>query len=162
MPKTKLTTQTARKKIKDYFDNCDPHIETVELVIHDKLKDGTRNPVGKIKKVPTKTKQRPYTVSGLAYALGLTTKEFRSLTEPNYKKKKGMPTMSPGVRKLLIEALQKVEEYAEKQLYSGKASGAQFALKNIGEWKDKFEHDSPGLSNAVSELEGVIAKALKK
>ncbi len=156
---TKLTVAQTKKDLEQYFTDCDPHLDTVDIVVHGTLPNGKRNPVGEIKTVPTKTKQKPYTISGVARAIGLTTSQFKKLT--NNSKDKSLPKLSPAVKKLLVEALQKVEEYAEKQLYSGKATGAQFALKNIGEWRDRFEHDNPGLNQAVAELEGSIAKALK-
>ena len=160
--KLNLTTATAKKKIKEYFDNCDSHITEVEVVVHGTLPNGKRNPVGEVKKVPTKTKQKPYTMSGLASAIGLTTKEFKDIARPEYIAKKGSIRVSPAIKKILIEAVQRVEEYAEKSLYSNKTSGAQFVLKNIGDWKDKVEVDNPGLSEGIATLEKSISKMLNK
>lgn len=157
-----LTPKQAKEKVDNYFKDCDPHLDTVEIVVHDTLENGKRNPVGRVVKVPTKTKQKPYTVSGLASALGLTTAEFKKVARSDYIAKKGGIRISPSVKKVLISAIQRVEEYAEKSLYTGKTAGAQFVLKNIGEWKDKAEVDSPGLTEGVANLEKTIINLLKK
>ncbi len=153
MAKKTINSKAETKKALDkYFRDCDPHIKEVEIV------DYKENKAGKKRKIITKTRQVPYTVSGVANALGLTTKQFREATDPYGKSKTKIPAP---IKTLLIEALQQVEEYAEKNLYvSGKGSGAQFVLKNIGEWKDRIENDNPGLSEAVLNLEKSISKAL--
>ena len=164
MPKkeVKLTPKEIRDRLQEYFDYCDPHIDEVELVIHETKKGGGKEQVGEIKKVPTKTKQKPYTLSGIANCLGITTKQYKEIANPDYKSRHGSVRVSPKARDEMIMVLQKVEEFAEKKLYQGASSGAQFALKNIAEWKDKMEVESPGLSNSIAQLEEKISKALKK
>ena len=143
-------------KLKEYFDNCDPHIKETEII------DYKADPKGLRRKINVKTKQLPYTITGIANTLGLTPKQFQELADTNYIQKKGSIRISPAVKKLLIQALQRVEEYAERNLYTpGKVQGSQFVLKNIGDWKDKIETDSPGLSEAISSLEKSIGEALK-
>lgn len=155
MSKKIISSKSEVKKALDkYFTECDPHIKEVQIV------DYKADKSGKVRTIKTKTRQRPYTLSGIASALNLTTKEFKDLANPYTKKETKIRVNAP-IRKLLIEALQRVEEYAENNLYtSGKSQGSQFVLKNIGEWKDRFEHDTPGLSSAVVELEKSLSKAL--
>lgn len=157
-----LTPKEVRDRLNKYFENCDPHIEEVELVIHETGKGGRKEQVGKIRKVPTKTKQKPYTLSGIANCLDLTTKQYKEVANPEYKSRRGSIRVSPKARDEMIKGLQRVEEFAERKLYQGASSGAQFALKNIGEWKDKMEMESPGLSDSIAQLEDKISKALKK
>jgi hypothetical protein len=72
-------------------------------------------------------KDDPYTITGLALALGTT-----RLGLINYEKK-------PGFVNAIKEAKARCENYAEKRLYSDRNSaGSIFALKNYG-WSDKQE-----------------------
>jgi len=145
-----------KKKIEEYFKQCDPHIEEVLVV------DYKQNPAGDRRKLITKTRQRPYTISGVANVLDITTKLFRDLSNPDIPVKRAKVRVSPGVKKVLVWALQQVEEYAEKSLYSGRGPGAQFVLKNIGDWKDKSEVEASGLPESILSLEKAISKALTK
>jgi hypothetical protein len=146
-----------KSELKKYFDNCDPHIMDVEVVSY------KEDSAGKVKTVKTKTRQKPYTISGVANTLGVTTKQFQELADPDLPVKKGSIKLTSDVKKILIWALQQVEEYAERNLYTaGKGQGAQFVLKNIGDWKDKAEVETPGLSESILQLEKTISKSLKK
>lgn len=71
----------------------------------------------------------PYTMSGLARALGIS-----RMTLLNYKNK------SKEFKDVVEEAKQIVEEYAETQLYINRnAAGIIFNLKNNFGWRDKQE-----------------------
>ena len=75
-------------------------------------------------------KELPLTVTGLAIALGFTTRQALI----NYEAK---PEFVDAVKRAKLI----VESFAEKMLYLGKTpTGAIFALKNFG-WTDKQEHD---------------------
>lgn len=72
-------------------------------------------------------KDEPYTITGLALALGTT-----RLGLINYENK-------PEFVNAIKTAKARCENYAEKRIYkSGNAAGAIFALKNYG-WSDKQE-----------------------
>lgn len=111
--------------IQNYFAMCDPHatkalVETGHDALGNMLYD-TRTVL---------TTQKPYTMSGLARALGIDRK-----TLLNYKNRdEYFPTIK--------EALNRCEEYAESQLFGPFANGAKFSLNNnfTGEyqpWADK-------------------------
>ena len=75
----------------------------------------------------------PITVSGLAYALGMTTESLRYYGEKD--------AFSATVKR----AKQKAELSIEQRLLTGQAAaGAIFNLKNNFGWKDKQEHELGG------------------
>lgn len=77
--------------------------------------------------------KEPYTVSGLAYHLGMTTESLRRYGESDQ--------FSATVKR----AKQRVENYLEKHLLAGKnAAGVIFNLKNNFGWKDKVETEHSG------------------
>ncbi len=91
--------------------------------------------------------KRPYTISGLALWLGLTTETLRK-----YEKVYG-DTEYADIIKL---AKQRVEEYAEKSLYeNGKTSGAKFVLENNFGWSNKQDVNIQGEVEFV-RLEDVL------
>jgi hypothetical protein len=76
-------------------------------------------------------KEEPYTITGLALALGT----YRQ-TLINYE---GKEEFMDAIK----SAKTRVEQYAEKKLFSSTPSGAIFALKNFG-WSDKIENEHTG------------------
>jgi len=79
------------------------------------------------------SEKRPYTMSGLAYSLGVSRQ-----TLLNYRKNKGYEKFFDTVKK----AKARVAIYVEEKLMSGHATaGAIFNLKNNFDWKDKQEID---------------------
>ena len=92
--------------------------------------------------------QRPYTMSGLALWLGLSTQTLR-----NYEKNYG-DTEYADIIKI---AKQRVEEFAEKSLYeNGKTSGAKFVLQNNFGWSDRQDVNLSGEVNQIVKLEDVL------
>jgi hypothetical protein len=89
--------------------------------------DYSAEPVLKTRKVLTK--QRPYTISGLALALN-TTRE----TLLDYQAKK---TYSDTIK----AAKARCEAYVEERLFDSNAAGVIFNLKNNYQWVDKQEVD---------------------
>ena len=78
----------------------------------------------------------PYTVSGLALALGMTRETLLRYEENNI--------FSDTIKR----AKQKIEEYVETRLFvSGIATGVIFNLKNNFGWKDKQEIEQSGEMN---------------
>lgn len=92
--------------------------------------------------------ERPYTISGLALWLGLSTQTLR-----NYEKNYGDTEYSD----IIKIAKQRVEEYAEKSLYeTGKTAGAKFVLQNNFKWTDKQDVSVSGEISQVVKLEDVL------
>mgnify|MGYP000391426276 CR=1 FL=1 len=115
------TAEEMQKLIDDYFDSCFVEAQTDD---------------GK-----TYQKQiRPFTVTGLAYHLGMTR---QGLLDYQAKNKKFNDTIT--------HAKTRIEMYAEEQLFrnQGKTNGVQFNLKNNFNWKDKQEIDH-GLKDVSS------------
>jgi hypothetical protein len=82
----------------------------------------------------------PYTVSGLALALGMTRETLLRYEEKD--------SFSDTIKR----AKQKIEEYVETRLFvSGIATGVIFNLKNNFGWKDKQEIEQSGeLNNTIT------------
>lgn len=76
--------------------------------------------------------QKPYTVSGLAYYLGMSTETLRAYSEKDQ--------FSATVKK----AKQRVEVYLETRLYGSAPTGTIFNLKNNFGWKDQQDHKLSG------------------
>lgn len=96
-------------------------------------------------------KDKPYTVSGLAYALDM---DRRSLL--NYSKdEKFFPTIK--------KAKQKIEQQLEEKGLMGtsNATFTIFNLKNNFDWKDKVENEEPNETGIINELIGALNNAKK-
>jgi hypothetical protein len=106
--------------IQTYFDECDPHIvkhmEATGFNERGQTMWSTREIM---------TEQRPYTMSGLARALGLSR---QALLEYSARDEFGDS---------IAAAKQRCEEYAESQLYGPYANGAKFNL--INNYQDKYQ-----------------------
>ncbi len=98
-------------------------------------------------------KGKPYTMSGLAYAMG-----FKSRKALVYYDKDD--EFSPTIKK----AKQRCETWLEEQLYTGKSiAGVIFGLKNNYDWKDKTEQEitATGLSiNVASDKDKKLLEDL--
>lgn len=129
------SVQELQEKIEAYFAECDPHvIETTEWV-------EARDSKGQLKKDKhglnylvevhhrVKTQQVPYSVTGLALALG-TNRE----TLINYEERAEFFDT-------IKTAKLKIENYLELNLNSPSPTGTIFNLKNNYGWKDKTEQD---------------------
>ena len=106
-------------------------------------------------------KGQPFTVTGLALALGFTSRQDL-INNEGY---------SAEFHDALKRAKSRCENYAENKLFANNPTGAIFALKNYG-WKDKSETELTGpgggpiqavsLNNlSLEELEGLERLALK-
>lgn len=96
-------------------------------------------------------KDKPYTISGLAYALDM---DRRSLL--NYSKdEKFFPTIK--------RAKQKIEQQLEEKGLMGtsNATFTIFNLKNNFDWKDKVENEEPNETGIINELIGALNNAKK-
>ena len=99
------------------------------------------------------SEQRPYTMSGLARAIGLDRKSLL-----NYKNRDGF---FPSIQ----AAIDRCQEYAEAQLFGPYANGAKFNLINNyrGEyqpWADKHEVDHTTKDQPIPLLAGLAPSTL--
>lgn len=128
------TVEELDRAIQNYFAEQDPH--TMSALV-ETGRDSKGNMLFDTRTVLTD--QKPYTMTGLARALGVDRK-----TLLNYKKR---DEYFPSIQ----GALNRCAEYAESQLFGPYANGAKFALTNNynGEyqpWSDKqaIDHTSDG------------------
>lgn len=120
-----------KEKINEYFIDCDPH--WVEETYWDyptingkKDKDSPQIELSKM----VKTTQVPYTITGLALALGCDRDTLLNYEE----REEYFGTIK--------EAKAKCHNYAERKLFEANATGPIFNLKNNYGWKDKTEIDN--------------------
>jgi len=139
-------------KIQNYFDNCDPHIETQQV-------ENGRNKDNKTiwAEREVMSEQVPYAITDLARAL----KVSRS-TLNNYRKPEHYTDEIPyDVRQELIDtiedAVQRIEGFNERQLHkNGIANGIKFNLTNNFGWVDKSVVDS-NVRSVESDLDDLDA-----
>lgn len=130
-----------QKRIDAYFADCDVHLEegmvpTPYIVDMHRGKERIRVPVGREKPnewrmiyQPYVTKQKPYTVTGLACWLD-TDRELLL----NYQRREGFS-------EIIERAKTKIEAFWETALWDEKVNtqGVIFNLKNNWGWKDRVE-----------------------
>lgn len=137
------TVKELQDKINAYFADCDPHPEQVvyfewhEIEVEStdnkgevasrKVRDQTRPPKEIV--MWDISKQKHYTITGLAMALN-TTRE----TLLDYENK---DEYSDTIKK----AKSKIENYVENNLFGSNVTGPIFNLKNNYGWRDKTEQD---------------------
>ena len=117
-PPAFTSVEEMEKLIDKFFEECDGKI------VYDKDGNPVRNKDGKI----IRDDRRPYTVTGLALALG-----FNSRTSLlNYEGKEEFVNT-------ITRAKSRVEQYAEERLYDNNgANGAKFSLaNNFKGWTEK-------------------------
>ena len=133
------SAEELQEKIDLYFKDCDPHIEDVEILKDILGSDG--KPTGDVEGRITQriTKQKPYTITGLALALD-TTRE----TLLDYEAK---DEFSDTIKK----AKQRCHNYAETMLFNSNPAGPIFNLKNNYGWRDKVEQENAGEQKIIVE-----------
>lgn len=120
--------------VDQYFDSC-------QGPLIDKYGQMVRDDDGKIIFVQT----RPYTLSGLASALGMSTCTLRAY---NWKSLAGL--VHPEFSDVILRARQKIQEYSEEQLYNvNGARGAQFMLQAGFAWSTSKEQSEIARNNAT-------------
>lgn len=151
------TPKALQGAIERYFADCDPHVayREVPLPYMEARGGGKRAPRSgeipdgyEIKKVPYLTEQKPYTVSGLALALGTN----RETLNRYGKKDQFYDTVT--------RAKEKCHVFWEGVLNSRNAAGAQFNLKNNWGYQDKVEVEHTERPTGYEELsdEELMAK----
>lgn len=112
-------------------DLVDEYFESCEKPLINKWGDVQRDDEGHIIYVQTK----PYTISGLARALGMSTYALRDY---NIKSLAGL--VHPEFSSVILAAKQRVQQYAEERLFDQEGSrGAQFSLQAGFAWNTKKE-----------------------
>lgn len=112
------TAEEMQKKIDEYFESCKGRVYT----------DSEGNAVTDKYGLPIIIAARPLTITGLALALGFTTRQALL----NYQGKEEFVDT-------ILRAKAKVEQYAEERLFDKDgANGAKFSLaNNFNGWKEK-------------------------
>ncbi|MEI4745892.1 terminase small subunit [Rhodococcus erythropolis] len=137
------TVEDLQAAIDGYFYMQDPHTE-------DRLVESGVTEAGEtiFLKRKVMTDPKPYTVSGLARALGIHRETLINYGERD--------EFSDSVR----AAYERCHEFAETQLYSRNSSGASFSLKNNWGWKDRQEVDHTTKDQPIPLLAGIAPAAL--
>jgi hypothetical protein len=138
-----------RRLIQNYFDFCDPHIES-------RVIEGGTNQRGETiwYKREIMTPQKPYTTSGLARALGTTRRTLLDYENADRHAEDIPEDIRQQLAHTIGDSKRRVEEYAESQLFEGNANGAKFNLTNNHGWVEKTvqEHEG-GFFGAGGRLE---------
>lgn len=124
------TPKELQKHVDEYFESCMTKVRNKNgaLMIDE---DGE----------PLYVQSKPYTISGLALHLGITTGTLRS-----YKNKARAGLIRPEYADIILTARQRIEEYAEGQLYSKDGNrGGEFVLRAGFGWQTKSERTSEKL-----------------
>jgi hypothetical protein len=128
-----------RQAIASYFDSCDPHQEErlVESGVnqHGQTIFATRMIM---------TRQKPYTTSGLARALGVARNTLLNYEDPEHYTDEIPEDVRQQLMSTMSDAKRRVEEFAEAQLFEGNANGAKFNLTNNHGWVDKVVQEHEG------------------
>lgn len=124
-------------KIEEYFVKCEGKI----------LKDASGEPVISKTGIPIYVDQHPPTVTGLALALGFTSRQALL----NYQGKKEFVDT-------ITRAKARVEAYTEERLFDRDgSSGAQFSLKNnFSGWNERQEVQVSGVETEKTKLDDLI------
>lgn len=127
------------EKIEEYFKECEGEI----------LKDDEGKPIFNKYGSPVVIQQRPPTVTGLALALGFTSRQALL----NYQAKKEFVDT-------ITRAKSRVEAYAEERLFDRDGtSGAQFSLRNnFKGWTEKTELDGEEQRARIEQIRANTAR----
>ncbi len=141
------TPEDLQKRIDEYFESCMSPMRNMNgEIVYDK--DG--------KEILVQTK--PYTVSGMANHLGITTSTLMT-----YQTRAQVGRIPPEYANIILAARQKIEEYAESQLYSRDGGrGGQFVLQAGFGWQTKRERNETKLAKKRMKMQEKEFKMRKK
>ena len=131
------TPESLQRHIDGYFRSCmsPARDKNGELILDEK---GNKIMV----------QSKPYTVSGMARYLGITTSTLKS-----YKVKSLAGLIPPEYAEIIISARQKIEEFAECQLYTKDGNkGGQFVLQAAFGWQTKKEQSERAIAQQKQQL----------
>jgi hypothetical protein len=154
------SVEELQQKIDDYFLSClSPIMETIPNPDYDL--DGDKIANEDIPKYIERhkrnakgdlmyTQHEPYTISGLAYALGTSR---TTLLEYQKELKTSLdPEILKGCADAIKRAKQKIETYMEKYMFEGKnQTSAIFVAKNNFGWIDRSERDVTTKGDSLNE-----------
>ncbi|WP_440220915.1 terminase small subunit [Dietzia sp. MNB45] len=152
------TVEELQRRISDYFNACDPHTEM------------RRVPVGNDKEGKAifgdrevMTDQKPYTITGLARALGTSRETLLDYESGKHDEKAGdFDGADQRFSDAVKEAKSRVQEDAESRLMSGMpATGFIFWLKNNAGWRDRQEVDHTTKDQPMPLLAGLAPAKLE-
>ena len=148
------TPKELQKQVDLYFAECDPHmVETEEWEPKRMGNDGKlikdENGYDELVLIKRKrlTKQIPYTITGLALALGTTRQtllEYEGEIE-------GRDDKDPAFADTIKAAKTRIEHFTEQMLFGPSPTGTIFNLKNNYGWKDKSEQENTGEQKLIIE-----------
>lgn len=143
------TVEQLDQAIRGYFDSCDPH--TARRIVDCGINESGET-IWREREVMTE--QKPYTMSGLARALGISRQTLLDYSERDQ------------FLDSLRAAKQRCEEYAESQLYGPYSNGAKFNLTNnyngkYTPWTDKQSVDHTTKDQPIPLLAGLAPAKLE-
>lgn len=132
-PKKYTKAEEMQEKIQEYFESC--FTEDLKYNSEKKYYEPKKDYKGNI----IKYQCRPFTITGLANALGLTRQSLLNYSQDEE------------FFDTIMQAKQKVEQYVEERLFDRDGiNGAKFNLiNNFNNWSDKSEVDTT-VSNKVT------------
>lgn len=150
------SVEELKSLIDKYFNDCDPHMEEITEWVQARDSKGNlkkdENGLNYLVQVTHKvmTKQKHYTITGLALAIGT-----NRTTLVNYEAKDEFIDT-------IKEAKNKVEAYWENLLVEGNATGTIFNLKNNYGWKDKTEQELSNPDGSLNPMNALTVEELRK
>lgn len=155
-PKLKFqNVEELKAKTEQYFKDCDPHIVEVEDIIT-KRDDEGRVIYQEVQKVQELSKQRPYTITGLALALGTTRNVLLDYENAEHYAEDIGEELLEQIRHTIKDAKEKCHNFAEERLFANNPTGVIFNLKNnYSGWVDRqeVEQTNRNISDVLDELE---------
>lgn len=139
-------------KIQNYFDNCDPH-QSKRLV------ENGLNTRGEtiFQEREVLTEQIPYTITGLARALGVSRATLCRYRDPEHWENADITDeQRQDLCDTLENAVQRVEEYNEMALHkNGISNGIKFNLTNNFGWVDKqvIDNNNKTVGETLDDLD---------
>lgn len=162
------SVEELQKKIDDYFADCDPHVEEVSEWVEARDSKGQlkkdENGLNYLVEVKHKvmTKQKPYTITGLALALDTSRETLLDYEKGKYDDDDPIEDHKPEFSDTIKRAKIKCQNYAEVMLFANSPTGAIFNLKNNYGWKDKTETDLTSKGERVNPYSTLSAEELRK
>lgn len=141
-----VTPEQLKCCIDEYFESCNgPVLDKWNQLQYDR--DGNI----------IKAQIKPYTVSGLALHIGVTTETLKGYRlgeiDTILQEMKAETDDEPTFAKVLLDAKQRIEAYAEHRLYDQQGQkGAQFVLDNVYGWTSRRERAEIERIGAESKL----------
>lgn len=143
------TVKQLKRKIEQYFGECDPHEAKRSVVV--RKSDGTSY----ISEEEYITDRQPYTINGLARALRTNRETLNKYGSGDYDDKDDTDESGDKFSDAIKDAKARIAEDVERRMLSGESPGSSgiFWLKNNDNWKDKSEVDHTTKGEAIALVE---------